>query len=159
MKFVVGQTWKTRAGKDVVIESVMYPGKQYPIFGRFKDMPARSREAGRTFTAEGEYIGGGPANDNDLVALVNFDVNEIVKALPPIVATPRSLQRVVTLKSIIAAGRAAKPQHEGGAGENMVYLTPEMYNALERIQRERDEAVGTLERIRQTLSARAKEEA
>jgi hypothetical protein len=34
------------------------------------------------------------------------------------------------LKSIIDAGRNAKPLHEGGIGENTVYLTPDMYMAL-----------------------------
>lgn len=36
------------------------------------------------------------------------------------------------LQRIIDAGRAALPKHQGGPGENMVYLTPAMYDALEK---------------------------
>jgi hypothetical protein len=36
------------------------------------------------------------------------------------------------LQSILDAGRNAKPLHEGGVGENTVYLAPEMYASLAR---------------------------
>ncbi|MBN3757201.1 hypothetical protein G3N95_29965 [Paraburkholderia sp. Tr-20389] len=41
-------------------------------------------------------------------------------------------QRAV-LQSIIEAGKSAKPKHLGGSGENMVYITPEMYAALSSV--------------------------
>jgi hypothetical protein len=40
-----------------------------------------------------------------------------------------------TLRKIIQSGRNALPKHKGGNGENMVYLTPEMYKALEQAAR------------------------
>lgn len=36
------------------------------------------------------------------------------------------------LQRIIDAGRGALPRHQGGPGENMVYLTPSMYDALQK---------------------------
>lgn len=36
------------------------------------------------------------------------------------------------LQRIIDAGRGALSKHEGGPGENMVYLTPAMYDALQK---------------------------
>lgn len=36
------------------------------------------------------------------------------------------------LQRIIDMGRGALPKHEGGPGENMVYLTPAMYDALQK---------------------------
>lgn len=54
-------------------------------------------------------------------------------SVTPIVdAHKESAEVVYNLQRIIHAGRGALPKHRGGPGENMVYLTRSMYDALQK---------------------------
>ena len=54
-------------------------------------------------------------------------------SVTPIVATKdESAEVAYNLQRIIDAGRQARPKFDGGIGENKVYLTPAMYDALQK---------------------------
>lgn len=145
MNFAVGQKWGARNGVTIEIERTDYPSEEYPIFGRVvastKTMRTTEyRLSGMTFNRQGIQVEG-VQGDYDLIKLISpvatntviSPVSEVTPIVAPVaILTPRQVN-IKIVRELIEAGHSAKPKHEGGYGENMVYITPEMYSVLENV--------------------------